>query len=45
MAQFRFMDLEIWKEAININDQLLIWQMQCQSREVIGLQNNCEVLR
>ncbi len=22
MAQFRFMDLEIWKEAINMNDQL-----------------------
>ena len=22
MAQFRFMDLEIWKESINLNDQL-----------------------
>lgn len=22
MAQFRFMDLEIWKESINMNDQL-----------------------
>ena len=22
MAQFRFMDLDIWKESINVNDQL-----------------------